>query len=131
MAISSCRGFCVRYKAIDRVNNSHYQAGNKRCAHCMIFIKYFGLRCPCCNGRLRTHPKRRDAARELERTSKQIEELQQKYDYYANVYSRIADIIGHHPASQPSVPLDYVENVPRPSHKDIRHQRQGLTVRDL
>lgn len=131
MAISSCRGYCVHYKAIDRVNNSHYQAGNKRCAHCMIFIKYFGVRCPCCNGRLRTHPKRRDAARELERTSKQVGDLQQKYEYYANVYTRIADIIGNHPASQAMLPLEYAENVPRSPRQETKHKQQGLTIGDL
>jgi hypothetical protein len=129
LAISNCRGYCVRYKAVDRVNNSHYQAGNKRCAHCMIFIKYFGLRCPCCNGRLRTHPKRRDAARELERVSRHVEDLQQKYDYYANVYSMIVDIIGNHPISKPSIPLDHLQNVSQRSSR-AKQKKQGIAMSD-
>jgi len=111
MAISSCRGRCLQYKAVDRINNSHYQAGNKRCSRCMVFIKYFGVRCPCCNGRLRSHPKRRDAARELAKSSKQLENLQQRNDYYGYVYSKIAEKITLDPVSQSSAALDCVKEL--------------------
>jgi hypothetical protein len=48
----TCKGICVRHKASCSYNN-----GNKRCQICEIFIKWDGLRCPCCGYRLRNGPR--------------------------------------------------------------------------
>jgi hypothetical protein len=39
----TCKGICIRHKALGRYNSEH-----KRCQQCEIFIKWYGLRCPCC-----------------------------------------------------------------------------------
>ncbi|QMU54697.1 MAG: hypothetical protein GKS07_07325 [Nitrosopumilus sp.] len=31
--------------------------GNKRCMTCELFVKWEGLWCPCCGGRLRAKPR--------------------------------------------------------------------------
>jgi hypothetical protein len=50
----ACKGICIRYKAA----SNHYANGQKRCQVCGLFIKWDGLWCPCCRGRLRTGPRR-------------------------------------------------------------------------
>ncbi len=53
-----CNGICDRYKAKKPNNNiGRYSNGQKRCNSCEIFINWNGLRCPCCNNRLRTKPR--------------------------------------------------------------------------
>ena len=47
-----CKGICIRHKALGRYNSEH-----KRCQQCEIFIKWNGLRCPCCGYKLRTRPR--------------------------------------------------------------------------
>jgi hypothetical protein len=44
----TCKGTCIRHKGSGRYLNGH-----KRRQHCNIFIKYEGLRCPCCGYQLR------------------------------------------------------------------------------
>ena len=48
----TCKGICIRHKVSGRYVNGH-----KRCQHCNIFIKYEGLRCPCCAYQLRAAPR--------------------------------------------------------------------------
>ena len=38
-------------------DDGRYENGQKRCQHCEIFIKWPGLRCPCCHTSLRTRPR--------------------------------------------------------------------------
>jgi hypothetical protein len=47
-----CNGICIRHKA-----SRGYAAGNKRCNHCDLFIKWEGLWCPCCGHKLRVSPR--------------------------------------------------------------------------
>ena len=47
----NCKGICHRYEASPR-----YSAGNKNCRMCEIFVKWDGLRCPCCNNILSANP---------------------------------------------------------------------------
>jgi len=61
----SCKNICSRYRAT-RPNStknfgsySRYGNGQKRCQVCEIFIKWEGLRCPCCQTSLRTRPRPR------------------------------------------------------------------------
>ena len=55
--VSSCKGICQKYKSSNMIHSSYYQSGSKRCSHCMLYINWEGLRCPCCGKTLRTHPK--------------------------------------------------------------------------
>jgi hypothetical protein len=48
----TCKGICTHHQASGR-----YAYGHKRCQHCNIFIKWEGLRCPCCRYQLRTGPR--------------------------------------------------------------------------
>jgi hypothetical protein len=48
----TCKGICIHHKASGR-----YAYGNKRCQHCNLFIKWEGLRCPCCEYQLSTGPR--------------------------------------------------------------------------
>ena len=48
----TCKGTCIRHRVSGRYANGH-----KRCQHCNIFIKWEGLRCPCCAYQLRTGPR--------------------------------------------------------------------------
>jgi hypothetical protein len=48
-----CKGICIRKKAF----SNNYNNGQKRCQICELFIKWNGLRCPCCHCRLRTKPR--------------------------------------------------------------------------
>jgi hypothetical protein len=50
-----CKGVCGRYRAAKpSKGNGRYEMGQRRCQACEIFIKWDGLWCPCCKGRLRT-----------------------------------------------------------------------------
>lgn len=69
LLISACdawltyKGICERGKAVkpadggSRGGGSRYSAGQKRCAMCELFIKWDGLWCPYCGGKLRTKPR--------------------------------------------------------------------------
>lgn len=53
-----CKGVCTRFKATnDQATDGRYSRGQKRCQICEIFINFDGLRCPCCNQRLRLSPR--------------------------------------------------------------------------
>ena len=53
----TCRGICLRHKAIKPIGVGRYAAGQKRCQMCSIFVKWEGFFCPCCGYRLRTKPR--------------------------------------------------------------------------
>ena len=69
-----CKGICEKYKSIKpKLNNSRYQAGQKRCTTCQIFIKWEGLWCPCCGVLLRKKsrtPRSRKRSQEKEKTKR-------------------------------------------------------------
>ena len=52
-----CNGICIRHKAHKPCCSGRYTIGQKRCQICEIFIKWDGLRCPCCSCRLRLRPR--------------------------------------------------------------------------
>ncbi|WP_316506072.1 hypothetical protein [Nitrosopumilus sp.] len=52
-----CKGTCHRYKAKKPGMHGRYNAGQKRCSQCEIFISWDGKYCPCCGYVLRTKPK--------------------------------------------------------------------------
>ena len=56
----TCDGICKQYRIKPSKGRGHYKKGHKRCQLCEIFIKYDGLRCPCCGKKLRlgSHVKR-------------------------------------------------------------------------
>ena len=76
---ASCRGLCDRIQSKSFGNNHKYENGYKRCSFCNIFMKFNGLRCPCCTLKLRTKSRvnskrRRSQNIELESMGKEIEE---------------------------------------------------------
>ncbi len=52
----TCKGICIRHKVKKTFGGGWYDSGAKRCNICEIFIKWDGIRCPCCNGILRIQP---------------------------------------------------------------------------
>jgi len=52
-----CNGICTKYRALGSSGKERYAKGQKRCNSCGIFIYWDGLRCPCCNDRLRLSPR--------------------------------------------------------------------------
>jgi len=54
----SCDGVeCVKCKALKPVGIGRYASGQKRCQICSIFMMHNGIKCPCCNYKLRTKPR--------------------------------------------------------------------------
>ncbi len=50
----ACNEICTQYKVKANLLMGRYEAGQKRCQRCDIFIIYDGVWCPCCGCRLRT-----------------------------------------------------------------------------
>ncbi|MCV0398506.1 MAG: hypothetical protein K5785_00770 [Nitrosarchaeum sp.] len=61
----SCKGLCDGIKALKPQNATRYSSGQRRCQRCCIFIQTSDLRCPCCNGKLRTKPRNAEPRRRL------------------------------------------------------------------
>ena len=55
----ACKNLCARNKATKDRRSSYYALGYKRCQVCEIFIKWSGIKCPCCQSVLRTKPHNR------------------------------------------------------------------------
>lgn len=53
----TCKGICIRYKAVKPYSSPRYALGQKRCQVCEMFIAWDGLWCPCCHFKLRTTPR--------------------------------------------------------------------------
>ena len=53
----TCKGICVRHKALRPIDGTRYAAGQKRCQICELFIIWESDWCPCCGYRLRTKPR--------------------------------------------------------------------------
>lgn len=53
----TCKGICTRYKAHKPVGIGRYASGQARCQICEIFMHTSGLKCPCCNYKLRRNPR--------------------------------------------------------------------------
>lgn len=66
----SCKGVCIRYKAMKEAKAGRYIVGQKRCQVCDIFMRWDGIWCPCCGYRLRSLP----------RNSKYKQKVKPEYD---------------------------------------------------
>ncbi|MDH5697393.1 MAG: hypothetical protein OEY54_02575 [Nitrosopumilus sp.] len=64
--MTGCCGVCIRYKAKKPTDRdlSRYEAGQKYCSYCVVFMKVDELRCPCCKKQLKTRSKNK-AIREV------------------------------------------------------------------
>lgn len=60
-----CKGVCIKYKAVGYKGRHRYDIGQKRCPVCEEFLKYLGVRCPCCSVKLRTTPRGNRARKEI------------------------------------------------------------------
>lgn len=52
-----CKGLCQQFRELKSENGGIYEEGMKRCTKCDVNMKLEQLRCPCCNGLLRTKPR--------------------------------------------------------------------------
>jgi hypothetical protein len=70
----TCKGICIRHKA----DSNNYANGQKRCQICELFIKWYGLSCPCCGYRLRNGPRlfKHKAKLRMEQKGQQIQKAQ-------------------------------------------------------
>ena len=73
-SIMACKNLCVNYKAKKPKNAQRYLSGQKRCFVCDLFIKWEGLRCPCCGFKLRVKP-RTTKYREQYRIARNIQRI--------------------------------------------------------
>ena len=54
----NCKKICLKYASKHSPRDGgRYQAGDKRCSSCEIFITWDGGRCPCCGCALRGKPR--------------------------------------------------------------------------
>ena len=44
----ACSDMCRQYKATRTFGGSRYASGQKYCKTCAMFIRWDGVRCPCC-----------------------------------------------------------------------------------
>lgn len=49
-----CNDICQSHKAKKPKCGGRYEAGQKRCNSCNVFMECDGVFCPCCNVRLRS-----------------------------------------------------------------------------
>ena len=52
-----CKGVCTDFQSKGTLLKLKYEAGQKRCTCCGLFITFDGYRCPCCKTKLRTKPR--------------------------------------------------------------------------
>ena len=71
-----CNGICSKYKCTKPSveSNGRYAEGQKRCSTCEIYIKWDGVKCPCCNITLR-HKPRSTAGRKRNQKFNMIERI--------------------------------------------------------
>lgn len=65
-----CKGICIRFQNIGGGKYSAYRLGYKRCSECGIYIKYQGIRCPCCRYPLRSNRRSSNIYRKSEKSTK-------------------------------------------------------------
>lgn len=63
----TCRKICEKYRVSKPYGQGYYQAGFKRCQICDLFIKFDGIRCPCCGYKLRLNPRNATDKERLQR----------------------------------------------------------------
>ncbi len=74
-----CKGVCPRYKAQKPRSGGRYEAGQKRCQVCEIYLEWEGIWCPCCTYRLRSNPRNRkykERLREIQETELTVDKKQ-------------------------------------------------------
>lgn len=49
-----CNGICEKHKPHQKTSLGRYNQGQKRCSYCETYLLWDGIRCPCCNQRLRS-----------------------------------------------------------------------------
>jgi len=54
----TCKGICIRHVAVRPPDGYRYSNGQKRCRVCNLFIKWDGVKCPCCGMTLSTRQHR-------------------------------------------------------------------------
>ena len=54
-------------------NRGSFRLGYKRCSKCQYFILYDGIRCPCCNGLLKSKPSSNTSRRKFYEYNERVE----------------------------------------------------------
>ncbi len=54
-------------------NRGSFRLGYKRCSKCQYFILYDGIRCPCCNGLLKSKPSNNTSRRKFYEYNERVE----------------------------------------------------------
>ena len=62
----TCSGICNDYHTNESSVGGRYTKGQKRCQMCLKWIYYDGVRCPCCNYRLRTRTRSKSGKEKLD-----------------------------------------------------------------
>ena len=70
--VNVCKGICVQYKATGFKGKHRYENGQKLCPTCSRFLRWEGIRCPCCGCRLRSNPKSGKLRRTLQKQKSMI-----------------------------------------------------------
>ena len=62
-----CREICLKFGIKNKTSKEigRYEAGQKRCTSCEIYINWEGKHCPCCGHFLRTKPRNSGGRRNL------------------------------------------------------------------
>lgn len=63
--VNICKGICIRFKATGHKGKHRYEDGQKLCPVCSEFLRYAGVRCPCCGVKLRKTPRANKARKEI------------------------------------------------------------------
>ena len=84
-----CKGICLLHRA-RRPSGSfgRYATGQKRCQICNIFLRWDGLRCPCCGCKVRTRPRNSKSKKELEIIRKKHNENKDKQQQPLLIYKK-------------------------------------------
>ncbi|MCH9657949.1 hypothetical protein K0U27_04500 [archaeon] len=53
----TCNNRHDQYKATKPYGGSRYGDGQKYCTTCAVFVRWEGVRCPCCNYNLKYRPR--------------------------------------------------------------------------
>ena len=89
---STCKGKCNDMPEYETRagNRGSFRLGYKRCRECEYFILYDGVRCPCCNGLLKSKPSNNTSRRKLREYNEKLRQVVQNmatshYDTVAQI----------------------------------------------
>ena len=92
----NCKGICIHHRAQRPAGSfGRYATGQKRCQICAIFMRWDGLRCPCCGCRVRTKPRNSKFKRKLKTTRKKYNENKNKEQQQPHLIYKKNEVIAN------------------------------------